>query len=258
MPVDRSLVPREYGAYAELGFPLATGFLAGGWSAAGAAFAVAVVAGFLLSEPIAVLAGARGPRARREESARARVRGFTLLGVAAVAGGLAMLLAPPVARLGALLPAALAVGLVPALARGRHKSLGGELLVAAALAAMVLPVGLAGGMARSPALLAFGIWLATFWLATLTVHAIKTRFKPALGQPWTVWAAPAFVVAVVAIAALGVMAGRVRFPFALAAVPAALVGGVALAAGVTPRHLRRVGWSLVAANLATFGLLVLA
>jgi len=258
MPADRSLAPREYGAYAELAFPLATGFLAGGWSMAGPGFAVAVIAGFLLSEPLAVVAGARGERAHREATPRARRRVAVLSAVGLAAAAFALLSAPPAARLAALVPAGLALALLPALARGRHKTLVGELLVAAALAGMALPVGIAGGMRPPVATLVWGIWLSTFWLATLTVHAIKTRFKPALGAPWTLWAAPGFALGVVALAVVGAAAGRIGPRFALAVAPAAAVAGTALAARVTPRRLRRVGWSLVAANLATFGLLVLS
>jgi hypothetical protein len=63
---------------------------------------------------------------------------------------------------------------------------------------------------------------------------------------------------VVAAALLGLGAGRIALPPALAVIPAAAVAVAALAWRVTPRHLRRIGWSLVAANLATFALLVLA
>jgi hypothetical protein len=181
-----------------------------------------------------------------------------LAAVGLTAAALALLDAPPAARLAALVPAGFAVALLPALVRGRHKTLAGELLVAAALAGMVLPVGIAGGMRLPVATLVWGIWLATFWLATLTVHAIKARFKPALGAPWTLWAAPGFALGMVVLAAVGAGAGRIGLPLALAVTPAAGVAGIALAARVTPRRLRRVGWSLVAANLATFALLVLS
>jgi hypothetical protein len=258
MSAERSLAPREHGAYAELAFPLATGLVAGGPSVAGLAFAIAATAAFLLAEPLTVMAGGRGVRLRRDLSGRAR-RLAVVLGVAAMAaGGTAMLTAPPVARIAALLPAGLAAALAPAVVRGRHKTAAGELLVAAALAAMVLPVGVAGGMSPAAAGLAAAIWAATFWLATVTVHAIKTRFKPALGEGWTLWAAPAFAAGVVAAALLGLGAGRIALPPALAVIPAAAVAVAALAWRVTPRHLRRIGWSLVAANLATFALLVLA
>jgi hypothetical protein len=258
MPAERSLAPREHGAYAELAFPLATGLLAGGPSVAGIAFAVAATAGFLLVEPLVVLAGARGARLRRDLADRARARALLLVLAGLAAALVAMLTAPPPARIAALLPAGLAAVLAPSVARGRHKHAAGELLVAAALASMVLPIGLAGGMRPAAAGLAAAIWLATFWLATVTVHAIKTRFKPALGEGWTLRAAPALAVGVVGAALLGLAAGRIPLPLALAVIPAAGVAAAALLWPVTPRHLRRVGWSLVAANLATFTLLLLA
>jgi hypothetical protein len=258
MSAERSLAPREHGAYAELAFPLATGLIAGGPSVAGIAFAAAVTAAFLLAEPLVVLAGARGARQRRDLADRARPRAVLLAAAGVAAALVAMLAAPPAARIAALLPAGLAAVLAPAVVRGRHKTAVGELLVAAALAAMVLPVGVAGGMAPPDAGLAAAIWAATFWLATVTVHAIKARFKPALGEGWTLRVAPALAAVVVGAALVGLGAGRIALPFALAVIPAAGVAAAALLWRVTPRHLRRLGWSLVAANLATFSLLLLA
>lgn len=257
MPADRSLAPREYGAYAELAFPILTGLTGGGISVAGVAFAAAVVCWFFASEPLAVTVGARGARAQREDARRARRRVRLLGALGGLAAGAALLLAPAPARVAALVPAALAAALLPLLLRGRHKTLAGELLVAAGLAAMALPVGVAGGMPPALAGLAGGVWLSTFWVATLTVHAIKTRFKPSFGASWTVWAAPALAAGVSLLALAAAALGRLAPPVALAVLPAAAVAAAALGAGVTPRHLRRVGWSLVAANLTTFGLLVL-
>jgi hypothetical protein len=254
---EPSLAPREYGAYAELIFPLATGLTMGGATLAGAGFATAALAGFLVSEPLAVLAGARGRRALAQATpagARRRAVALVLAGLTAGLGALAV--APGRARLAAVVPALLAALLLPTLLRGRQKRLEAELLIAAALSAMLLPVALSGRAAVSSAMLASAVWLLTFWLATLTVHAIKARFKPALGSRWTLWGAPALGVVGVGLAVTGYGAGRVSLAALLAVVPAAIVAGAALMTGVTPRHLRRVGWSLVAANLATFGFLL--
>ncbi|MFW5947417.1 MAG: YwiC-like family protein, partial [Gemmatimonadota bacterium] len=56
------LMPREHGAYAQLGFPLVTGLVYSGGQPGAVAFAVAAVAFFLLHEPLAVRSGARGAR----------------------------------------------------------------------------------------------------------------------------------------------------------------------------------------------------
>ena len=49
MSASQSLLPREYGAYAQLGFPLCCGLVMGGVSAAGLAFGGAAVAGRIIS-----------------------------------------------------------------------------------------------------------------------------------------------------------------------------------------------------------------
>ncbi len=251
------LWPREYGAYAELFFPLLTAFLAGGPSAAGVAFTLAVVSWFLLYEPLAILRGARGRRRQTEVGAPAWRRAWWLGGLGALAAAVGLALAPPAARLAALVPGAAAVFVLPAVLRGRPKTLGAELLVATALSAMLLPVGLAGGMTLRSAVQAAGVWLLTYWAATLAVHAIKARAKPELTAPWTLWAAPALA----AVALLGGIGATVLGPVpvfvGLALAPGAVLALTVAALRVHPRRLKRVGWSLVACNLVTLGLLLL-
>jgi hypothetical protein len=251
-----ALWPREYGAYAELVFPLLTAFVAGGASPSGAALAVSVVCWFLLSEPLAVLRGTRGRRVQdeRSEPARRRAGWLTALGTTVAAAG--VVLAPWAARLAALVPAGAAAIVLPAVLRGRPKALGAELVVATALSTMLLPVGVAGGMTLRSALPDVLVWLLTYWGATLAVHAVKARVKPELGAPWAVWAAPTLAV----IAVLGGLAAAANGWVPVTAV-LGLVPGTALvlavgALRVHPRRLRRVGWSLVAANVVTLVVLV--
>lgn len=254
----RAVLPREYGAYAELAFPLATALLVGGLTAAGTGFAVAVVAGFLVREPLAVLNGVRG--ARLEASLGVPARRAALLLGAVFAGGAAagMLLAPPAARWAAALPGAFALFLSPALLRGRPKTLGAEVLVAFALAGMILPIGVAGRMPPGRAAGAAAVWAASFVLATLSVHAIKARAKPALGNTWTIAAAPALALMTAAAGVLGAVVGAVPVPVGLAVLPSALGVLAAAALRVHPRQLKQVGWSLVGANLVTLALLLAA
>jgi hypothetical protein len=246
------LWPREYGAYAELIFPLLTALLAGCPSVAGAALALSVVCWFLLYEPLAIARGARGRRQRAALGEAARGRTWWLAGLGGAAGVAGLVLAPPAARLAALVPGAAAVCVLPAVLRGRPKTLTAELLVATALSTMVLPVGLAGRMAVRSAVPDTLVWLLTYWTATLTVHAIKARVKPELGAPWTLWAAPALATLVLLAglgAAVAVLAG-------VAVVPGALLALAVAALRVHPRRLKRVGWSLAAANVVTLVLLL--
>jgi hypothetical protein len=100
------------------------------------------------------------------------------------------------------------------------------------------------------------VWLLTYWTATLTVHAIKARVKPELGAPWTLWAAPALATLVL-LAGLGAaVAGPVAVLAGVAVVPGALLALAVAALRVHPRRLKRVGWSLAAANVVTLVLLL--
>jgi len=251
------MLPREYGAYAELAFPLLTAFVAAGVTAAALGFAVAVIAGFLAREPLAVLNGVRGARLEASLGVPAR-RAVVLLGAVGVLGAMAGLaLAPDEARRAALIPGVCALLLAPALLRGRPKTLGAELLVAVALPGMILPIGLAGRMPLGRATGAAAAWAVSFVLVTLAVHAIKARAKPSLGNTWTVGAAPALAVLAIAAGLTAAVTGAVGVGVGLAVAPSALAVLAATALRVHPRQLKRVGWSLVGANVVTFALLLL-
>ena len=252
-----SLFPREYGAYAELGFPLLTAFVAGGASLAAACFAAAVVAWFLVHEPVAVLRGVRGPRLRATLGAAARRRIVVLVLAGAASGLVALILAPPAARLAALVPALGGAALLPALLGGSAKSLVGELLVAAALASMLLPVGLAAGLPGTFVGPATGVWCAAFVLATVVVHAVKARHKPD-GPQWSIALTVALALLVLAAGVAASVHDDVPLTMGLALLPTAVLVLVVVALAVHPRRLKRVGWSLVTAHVATLALLVAA
>lgn len=247
------LLPREHGAYAELGFPLLSGLVLGSPGPAAWLFAAAALLLFAANEPLVVLLGVRGRRARQELAVPAcRLLGF-LGGAGLVAGAGALALAPGAARWLALVPALLAAGLVPVVLARNLKTLPGEGIAAAAFSAMHLPIAAAGGVAG---VMLWGppvVWFVATLAATLAVHAIKSRVTGA--TPWVVpaatWAARA--------ALLGALAAWVWMPawrtVALAAcLPLAGVVAVNRLA-LSPRRLKRVGWALVAANALAVGVL---
>jgi hypothetical protein len=258
MNTTRAVLPREYGAYAELGFPVLTAFLAAGVTIPGACFALAVLAWFLVREPLAVLNGVRGARLEASLRRPAQRAAVVLGAVGAIASAAGLLVAPPPARLAALVPGLCAVLLAPALLRGRPKTLGAEILVAFALSSMILPIGRAGAMEHAAATRAAGVWAACFVLATLAVHAIKARAKPALGATWTRWATAVLALVIMAGGLLGAVVGPLPTTIGLAVLPTALVVLAAGALRTHPRHLKRVGWSLVAANTVTLTLVLVA
>jgi hypothetical protein len=65
------MLPKEHGAYGQMAMPLVTSLVVAGASAPGLLLATAVVIAFLMHEPLVVLLGRRGGRAKREAGGRA-------------------------------------------------------------------------------------------------------------------------------------------------------------------------------------------
>ncbi len=251
--MSKHLLPREHGAYAELGFPLVTGLVLGSPGAASWLFAAAAILLFLANEPLVVLLGVRGKRARQEQAGAAR-RSLAVLGGLGVAAGLAALwLAPAAARWIALVPAAFAAGLVPVVLSKNLKTLPGEVVAGAAFSAMHLPVAASGGAAGVALWGPPVMWFVVTVAATLAVHAIKARVTGA--TPWVVpgaaWAAR--------LALLGALAVWVWIPDWRAVALAACLplAGVVVVnrLALSPRKLKPVGWAVVAANVLAVAVL---
>lgn len=254
--MDKRLLPREHGAYAELGFPLLSGLALGSPGAASLLFVAAAIGLFLANEPLLLRLGARGRRLQEELAAPARTRLVALASLGALAGLAALWLAPPPARALALVPAAFAALLVALVLAKNLKTLAGEIVAAAAFAAMHLPVAAAGGVSG---LLLWGpaaMWFATTVVATLSVHAIKARVTGA--SRWIVplarWSALLALPGALALALWIPEWRRIVLAASLPLVAVALVNVLR----VSPKKLKPVGWALVAANAAAVAVLVTA
>ncbi len=244
--MNKHLIPREHGAYAELGFPLLSGLVLASPGPASFLFVAAAVLLFFANEPAVVLAGARGKRLQQEMGEAAKRQLAVLATLGAVAGLAALALAPVPARWLSLVPAAFALCLVPAVLSKNLKTLPGEALAAAAFSSMHLPVAAAGG---ADGALLWGpplMWFATTMVATFAVHAIKSRVTGLKGWvvPLATWSAP--LALAVALAAAWTFPA-VRAVCLAACLPLAGVLAVnRLAPG--PKRLKHVGWMLLAAN----------
>lgn len=254
--MSKHLIPREHGAYAELGFPLLSGLVLGSAGVASWLFVAAAMLLFMANEPLVVLLGVRGKRAQQEQAGAARKLLLVLGGLGIAAGMAALWLSPPLARWMALIPAALAACLVPVVLGRNLKSLAGEVIAAAAFSAMHLPVAAAGG---ATGVLLWGpapLWFVTTVVATLAVHAIKARVTGA--TPWM----PAAAMGAGWLALLASLAIAAWLPYwrvvALAAclplAGAIVVNHLAL----SPRRLKQVGWTVVAANAVALTVLAFA
>jgi hypothetical protein len=244
-----SLLPREHGAYAQLGFPLVTALALGELGFAPVLLVVAIIAIFLVHEPVMILSGGRGGRAKREVGDRARRRGAMLLAIAAIAGVAGLWLAPPTARYLAIVPVALGALLAPLTLSRQEKTLIGELLASVALSSTMIPVALAGGAGVGETLVAFVVWSVVFSLGTITVRAIIARATKTAEPSRAVHLAPLLSVVSIAIA-LGLAIGSdVPALAAVAVVPTAFAALIFGLLGLHPRNLRRMGWSLVVSNV---------
>lgn len=251
-----SFWPREHGAYAEVTFPLLTGLVLADLSLAPFLLAVATVAAFLAHEPIIVLSGGRGGRTREEFAGPALRHAAVLSTIAVVSGIFGLWFAPVAARIAALVPLALGSALIPLILTRREKTIPGETLVALAFATALIPVATAGGVRIEIASIAAGIWAVIFLLGTLTVHGIIAVGKRARSRAMTVFA---LIISALVIVAAVVLASVQAIPplAALAAVPSALVALTFAALEIHPKHLRRLGWSMVASNVVALVVLLI-
>lgn len=246
----RSLAPREHGAYGQLFVPLTAALAMGRPGLGAVAIAMAATAVFFAHEPALVMAGRRGTRARREQGKRARSRLALLFGVALAAGTAAAVSAPFAALLaaGALLPAAAVVGWLAL--RGEEKTTIGELVAAASLAGVSVPVALASGVPAGLALGAWAAWALAFGASTLAVRAVIAHAKAPIARRRRVL--PLIGAGAVVLA----MVGLAPWWCAAAAAPMLFVAAKLAASPPPPLALRRVGWTLVASSVAAAAILI--
>ncbi len=251
----RLLLPKEHGAYAEIGFPLLTVLLLGVPSSAALLLSIAVVCVFLLHEPALVLLGHRGARIKREAGGSA-VRLAAVFATGALGFGIAGLwMSPPAAQWGALVPLILGVVLLPMTASRREKTLLGELLAAAALVTACVPVALAASLPIATTVAVGIVWAVTFELGTLAVRSTVTGAKGGAGRlrATTLVLALGVIPAAVWIANTPVLLGSRA---ALAVLPGAVATISLLVLRIAPRRIRAIGWTIAASNLLTLSLLL--
>jgi hypothetical protein len=247
-----SLWPREHGAYAQLALPLVTSLGIAAPNMAAIGFALTATSGFLAHEPALVVLGRRGARARQEllVPARRRLVFLAALGALGAALGLRGAHMPTLIACAAV---AVLVGIAGiSISFKREKTLPGELLAAVALSAASVPGALASGTPPMVAIINAGAWVAIFALGTLTVHSVLSRAKARA----TVLPAAAGALAI-ALSTLAVLAASIldaMWPVAL--LPPTLATLAVLLLRTTPKHLRRIGWSMVAADVVALVLLV--
>lgn len=236
------LKPKEHGAYAILGIPLATALLIAGPTLTGVCVAIAATTGFMAHEPLLVAWGLRGARAQRNTPAAKR-RLAWLLSVSGICGSVALVLGSSAVRVSLLGCLALAVvGFALALA-GKHRSLLGQLWGVVGLSATCLPILLAGGIPLAQVVDIWLVWLLGFSATTLAVRGVIAAQKR---QPRNIyWAILGLLTAV----GLGLaLSSHLRV---LVALPMLAMSVYVMAWPPPAKYLWRVGWSSLGCTIAT-------
>ena len=250
------LLPREHGAYGQLLFPLVAALLIGRPAAGAYLLAAAASAAFLAHESLLVVLGQRGSRAAREQGRDARGTLALLGGFCGVTAVVSLTVLSRTALWSLSLPLVLAMLVALALFMHRERSTAGELLVAAALASLSVPIALAGGVTRVAAFTLFLVFAAVFVTATIAVRQVIGRVTRAGGPPTWIAAAlpPGVVVTFIVLARSGWLAAVAPY----ASLPVSVVALGLVAWAPSPRYVRAIGWTLVGATTLTAGLLVAA
>ncbi len=248
------LLPQEHGGYAQLAFPLLTALVIGRPGLGSIFLALACLAAFLAHEPLLVALGRRGGR-KQKLLGRPAWLAFALASTAAVGFGAAGAWLSREFIWALAVPAAFALALAPMIVLGRERTTPGELLAAWTLAAFGFPVALAAQVSLRDALVCLAVWDGAYLIATL---AVRSTLAVAKGKPSAPLARGAGASAA-ALAAAGIaLALAHEAPWA-AVIAFSPLAALAVAIAFRPpdtRHLRAVGWGLVAASSATFLLLV--
>jgi hypothetical protein len=242
------MLPREHGAYGQLLLPLATSLAISDVQVSSILTATAALAAFVAHEPLVVLLGDRGARARREHGRRA-ISWLGVSGGLAIAAGLAAVAwAPPQVRWLFAVPLAPAAVLAALLVTGREKSAIGEIASAIAFASVSVPII---AVAASSPLRGFVVaftFACLFIVSTLGVRIVVLRTRGG-GNPSAVRATRIQLAAALVVIAIGIpVAALWEATMGLAAL--AILPGVAVAVTLafrppSARRLRTVGWTLL-------------
>jgi hypothetical protein len=253
--------PKEHGAYGQLAFPLVTSLAIAGVTGQASLLVVSIVALFVAHEPLLVLLGRRGPRARREQRSRALRWLVCAVAIAAVTGGIALQMVPPDVRRAMALPLVPGALLGVAIATGGERTTPGEMAAATTFALAAVPVGMAAGASWSTTMAVAVAFAVTFAAQTLGVRGVILAVRGG-GNLRAARSArcAALAVAAVSVAALAGAAVVSILPWAtvFAATPGLAAAAWIVVAPPLPAQLRRVGWTLVASSIATVAILLVS
>lgn len=239
--------------------PIATSLVVSDLSLPAVLLSLSVVCGFLAHEPLLVLLGRRGARARRDMHKGATIWFVTTAVAAVFLGVSATWLMPDEIRWSIMMPAMPAGFLGGTIVAGREKSLPGAAALAFSFAAY--PISLASNAPRGTAVAIAAVFAIVFVVGTLTVRGILASMRRGGRGPGTrparIWVP---LVGATALTTLAAAASRSVVPWV--ALPAAVPGIVAAVLisnhPLAPLRLPTVGWTLAGASAAATLVLAIA
>lgn len=243
-----SLWPREHGAYVQLLGPLACAASFGPHNMMAAALVAAACAVFLAHEPLLVLLGHRGERAR-SQCAAAALRRLLALGAVALGAAGWFWAGDPMRALSLCVPLSLSLVAAGTVLSGRERTLWGQLLSASTLASFSVPVLFAAGITLRRALeFALG-WTLVHVTATCAARAYVYRRKHG---PGALQRATAFAVCALLLSAALYVAGWLPPSFALASAPFVVLALLLSARLLQFKSPKTLGWTMTSVNLIAF------
>jgi hypothetical protein len=251
----RWLLPREHGAYFQLGIPLITAYLRCAANLAMLELTAAAALAFLANEPLLVVLGHRGRRRYEQAGDRARLRLAVLVPAALALAALGLWRAPWPAAAVAAIVAVPAIAVFALAWRRAEHTCAGELVAAVALTGAAAPVLVAGCMAPAAALAIWLGWSLGFAATVLAVRRVIARARRQARGPRPVGRllAPGLVAAAVACAMIGE-----RVPGVAIAAPLAALAAVLVIAHPAATRLRAIGVAIAVAAAGSGAVAMLA
>ena len=254
------MLPREHGAYSQMALPVVTSLVVARASPPAVFIAIVVVCGFLAHEPLLLLLGGRGVRARRAMGSRARVWFATMCISMLAAGVAAFWLTSAGARWSFALPLVPAAWVAAAALSRQEKRASTEIAVALAFALAAFPICLSAGAAVDTAASVALVFASVYVTGVLCVRALVLG-RRAGGNPLASRATRFALIVVAVGSALGITIAVTRgwLPWAtLAAAAPGLATAVVLASRPQRAALKTVGWSLALMSAAAALILITA
>jgi YwiC-like protein len=240
------LLPREHGAYTELGFSLATALGLGRITSPAILLAASLIAFFVAHEPIAILLRGRGNRRLAEAKHGAVATAALSIGAGIILGAAGWWQAPVAARSAVLLPLCFGAALMLIVSKRREKSALGEMLMALTFAGALIPIALAAETDAAAALMAAALWAVIFILQTLAVREVRGRgrdYQERRLSPAVLTSTGVFVIAALLIG---------HWLSVVALLPSGVIAAMCGLLRVSPRRLRTVGWAFAVSDVLAF------